>query len=86
MKIVAAVGFALLFAFGLATVHPVAQSDNEKVFICHVTPSNPEPGEFRDGHVIEVSINAEPAHLKHGDCDRFRREKLGDYCQCFRKR
>jgi hypothetical protein len=40
-----------------------ADSDNEKVTICHIPPGNPE-----NAHEITVSISAVPAHLLlHGD-------------------
>jgi hypothetical protein len=36
----------------------------EKVFICHIPPGNPE-----NAHTISVSVNAVPAHLAHGDSE-----------------
>ena len=51
---------------GLLTLHPPAvnaESDNEKVTICHIPPGNPE-----NRHEITVSIFAVPAHVMlHGD-------------------
>jgi hypothetical protein len=50
----------------LLAVHPPAvnaDSDNEKVTICHIPPGNPD-----NRHEITVSIFAVPAHVMlHGD-------------------
>jgi hypothetical protein len=50
----------------LLAVHPPAvnaDSDNEKVTICHIPPGNPD-----NRHEITVSIFAVPAHMMlHGD-------------------
>jgi hypothetical protein len=35
---------------------------NDKVDVCHIPPGNPA-----NAHVINVSVNAVPAHLAHGD-------------------
>ena len=35
---------------------------NDKVDICHIPPGNPD-----NAHMINVSVNAIPAHLAHGD-------------------
>ena len=35
---------------------------NQKVIVCHIPPGNPA-----NAHDIEISINALPAHLAHGD-------------------
>lgn len=35
---------------------------NDKVDICHIPPGNPA-----NAHTINVSVNAIPAHLAHGD-------------------
>jgi hypothetical protein len=35
---------------------------NDKVDICHIPPGNPD-----NAHTINVSVNAIPAHLAHGD-------------------
>lgn len=54
---------ALLLAV-LATVAAVASfADSQgKVDICHIPPGNPA-----NAHIINVSVNAIPAHLAHGD-------------------
>lgn len=48
----------------LATLAAVASfADSQgKVDICHIPPGNPA-----NAHVINVSVNAIPAHLAHGD-------------------
>jgi len=48
----------------LATLGAVASfADSQgKVDICHIPPGNPA-----NAHVINVSVNAIPAHLAHGD-------------------
>ena len=52
----------LLAAFAtLAAVASFADSPG-KVLICHIPPGNPA-----NAHVIDVSVNAMPAHLAHGD-------------------
>jgi hypothetical protein len=35
---------------------------NDKVDVCHIPPGNPD-----NAHTINVSVNAVPAHLAHGD-------------------
>lgn len=42
-----------------AAVHAASQG---KVDICHIPPGNPA-----NAHTINVSVNAVPAHLAHGD-------------------
>lgn len=42
-----------------ATVYGASQG---KVDICHIPPGNPA-----NAHTINVSVNAVPAHLAHGD-------------------
>jgi hypothetical protein len=60
-KTVAAAGLvAVLGAFG-AVMATHAESQG-KVDICHIPPGNPD-----NAHVINVSVNAIPAHLAHGD-------------------
>ena len=49
----------VLAAFG--AVMSFADSQG-KVDICHIPPGNPA-----NAHVINVSVNAVPAHLAHGD-------------------
>lgn len=58
---------ALLFAgFGLVYMATgleiVKGEDGPKVVICHIPPGNPD-----NAHAIEISVNALPAHLAHGD-------------------
>ncbi len=45
----------------LGTAAVFAASDG-KVDICHIPPGNPG-----NAHIINVSVNAVPAHLAHGD-------------------
>jgi hypothetical protein len=46
---------------------PTAQAAAEKQLICHVTGAGDSLG--TGAHIIEVSVNAVPAHLRnHGDC------------------
>jgi hypothetical protein len=45
----------------LASIAAFADSQG-KVDICHIPPGNPA-----NAHVINVSVNAIPAHLAHGD-------------------
>ncbi|HEX6915393.1 MAG TPA: HYR domain-containing protein, partial [Chitinophagaceae bacterium] len=40
----------------------VPGSKNKKVYICHIPPGN-----HANAHLLEVSTNAVPAHLQHGD-------------------
>ena len=51
--------FPALLIAGLAT-GAIAGGNNEKVALCHLTGN----GSF---HQINVSVNALPAHLRHGD-------------------
>ena len=55
--------FAVLTAV-LATLAAVASFADSpgKVDVCHIPPGNPA-----NAHVINVSVNAVPAHLAHGD-------------------
>lgn len=55
--------FAILAAVlaVLGTAAAFADSDG-KVDICHIPPGNPD-----NAHTINVSVNAIPAHLAHGD-------------------
>ncbi len=52
-----------LVALGMSLLVPayVSQAQNRKVTLCHVTAGD------GTGHVIEVSVNAVPAHIGHGD-------------------
>jgi hypothetical protein len=45
----------------LASVASFADSPG-KVDVCHIPPGNPA-----NAHIINVSVNAVPAHLAHGD-------------------
>ena len=50
----------VLGAFGAVAS---TQADSQgKVDICHIPPGNPA-----NAHTINVSVNAVPAHLDHGD-------------------
>jgi len=51
--------FPAIMLVALAT-GAIAGGNNEKVTLCHLTGN----GSF---HQITVSVNAEPAHLRHGD-------------------
>lgn len=44
---------------GTAATHADSQG---KVDVCHIPPGNPA-----NAHTINVSVNAVPAHLAHGD-------------------
>ncbi|MFL6260771.1 MAG: hypothetical protein ACJ76Y_13745 [Thermoanaerobaculia bacterium] len=62
-KLTLAVLLAVLAVLGVAVVSADSQG---KVDICHIPPGNPD-----NAHTINVSVNAIPAHLAHGD-------RLGD--------
>ena len=49
----------MLALCGSAALHAASQG---KVDICHIPPGNPA-----NAHTINVSVNAIPAHLAHGD-------------------
>ncbi len=55
---------AVVLVIVLASLGAVASVavGNDKVDICHIPPGNPA-----NAHVINVSVNAIPAHLAHGD-------------------
>jgi LPXTG-motif cell wall-anchored protein len=57
---VTAAGAAALLSIGVAPA--AAGPDDGKITICHVPPGNPA-----NAHTIEISVNALPAHLAHGD-------------------
>lgn len=57
---VTAAAAAALLSIGAAPA--AAGSDDGKITICHVPPGNPA-----NAHTIEISVNALPAHLAHGD-------------------
>jgi hypothetical protein len=59
-KVVVAVLVLAMAAFG-AVASLNAESEG-KVDICHIPPGNPA-----NAHTINVSVNAIPAHLAHGD-------------------
>lgn len=63
MKRLAGVCFAGLFLVGLTTSHLLwsAPPEGSKQLVCHAS-------EDEGDHVIEISVNAVPAHLNHGDC------------------
>jgi hypothetical protein len=58
-KLALAVLLVVLAVFGVAVVSADSQG---KVDICHIPPGNPA-----NAHTINVSVNAIPAHLAHGD-------------------
>jgi hypothetical protein len=60
-KYVVAVLVIVLATLGLGAAVSLADSQG-KVDICHIPPGNPA-----NAHVINVSVNAIPAHLAHGD-------------------
>jgi len=54
---------AILFAALAIFAAAAALADSQgKVDICHIPPGNPA-----NAHTINVSVNAIPAHLAHGD-------------------
>jgi hypothetical protein len=55
------IALAVLIAASLAAVASFADSPG-KVDVCHIPPGNPA-----NAHIINVSVNAVPAHLAHGD-------------------
>lgn len=52
----------VLIAFTIASNARKNNQANHKVVVCHIPPGNPA-----NAHDIEISINALPAHLAHGD-------------------
>jgi hypothetical protein len=59
-KFAAAGLIAVLGVFGIVAS---TQADSQgKVDVCHIPPGNPD-----NAHTINVSVNAVPAHLAHGD-------------------
>jgi hypothetical protein len=52
----------LVLAAALAGVASLNADSEGKVDICHIPPGNPA-----NAHTINVSVNAIPAHLAHGD-------------------
>jgi hypothetical protein len=44
----------------------MAKNPKEKVLVCHVTKVN-DAGDRFEGKVIDISVNALPAHCAHGD-------------------
>ena len=59
-KVVVAV---LAIAIGALGAAASLNADSQgKVDICHIPPGNPD-----NAHTINVSVNAVPAHLAHGD-------------------
>jgi hypothetical protein len=59
-KLAFAVLILVLAAFGAVT--SLSADSQGKVDVCHIPPGNPA-----NAHVINVSVNAVPAHLAHGD-------------------
>jgi hypothetical protein len=53
---------ALASVISLLALAPLSVAQASKVVICHIPPGNPA-----NAHDIEVSTNAVPAHLAHGD-------------------
>jgi len=69
MKRLAGFCVAGLFLVAVTTTHLLwaAPPEGNKQLVCHVvSEEDAEEGEV--DHIIEVSINAVPAHLAHGDC------------------
>ena len=58
-KLTLAVLLVVLAILGVAAVSADSQG---KVDVCHIPPGNPD-----NAHLINVSWNAVPAHLAHGD-------------------
>jgi hypothetical protein len=58
-KMMLAILLAILAVLGTAAAFADSQC---KVDICHIPPGNPD-----NAHTINVSVNAIPAHLEHGD-------------------
>ena len=58
-KLTATVLVIVLASLGAAASVAIG---NDKVDVCHIPPGNPA-----NAHVINVSVNAVPAHLAHGD-------------------
>lgn len=54
----------VLIAFTIAGYATKKNQANLKVIVCHIPPGNPA-----NAHDIEISINALPAHLAHGDIE-----------------
>jgi hypothetical protein len=55
--------FAALIVLLVALATVAAFGDSQgKVDVCHIPPGNPA-----NAHIINVSVNAVPAHLAHGD-------------------
>ncbi|HTG37065.1 MAG TPA: hypothetical protein VLB76_29465 [Thermoanaerobaculia bacterium] len=55
--------FSILLATVVVLGAAAAFADSQgKVDVCHIPPGNPD-----NAHVINVSVNAVPAHLAHGD-------------------
>jgi uncharacterized membrane protein len=55
--------FSILLAVLAVVGAAAAFADSAgKVDVCHIPPGNPA-----NAHVINVSVNAVPAHLAHGD-------------------
>jgi hypothetical protein len=56
-------GFAILVGVLVVTgVTRAFAGSQGKVDVCHIPPGNPD-----NAHTINVSVNAVPAHLAHGD-------------------
>jgi len=72
------------FALVLLSGAPAVLAKGEKVKVCHITGEglNQNGDELWTGHVIEVSVNAEAAHCRHGDHNLGIPGKgIGDPCQ-----
>ena len=54
--------FAALLVLVIVGAAVVSADSQGKVDICHIPPGNPD-----NAHLINVSVNAIPAHLAHGD-------------------
>jgi hypothetical protein len=59
-KILSLLGMALI---ALVLISSTEKGNNDKkIIVCHIPPGNPA-----NAHDIEISVNALPAHLAHGD-------------------
>ncbi|MGH2667207.1 hypothetical protein [Flavobacterium sp.] len=54
----------VLIAFTIVSTTRKNNQAGQKVIVCHIPPGNPG-----NAHDIEISINALPAHLAHGDIE-----------------
>jgi len=72
MKRFIVLGVVVAFVAAIPLSHMLMAQNPKKAFLCHITnvetrDVNNVPTEFFIGKVIEVSLNAVPAHCAHGD-------------------